>query len=131
VTRKTRAFGRRLKRRLSFAPTDANVDLEDVIDPQQFPERELKLWQIHLQALIRHQDKTYPGPVTLFRTRGQPLICSFEEDFCWSILAQGGLTVRRISGSHENIFMEPNVQNLAKELEQCLAESLQRSDALK
>jgi len=127
VTRKTRAFCRRLKQRLKLTPTDSTVDLEDVIDPLQFPESELKLWQIHLQALIQHQDRTYPGQVTLFRTRGQPLICSFEEDFCWSRLAQGGLTVRRIRGSHENIFMEPNVQFLAKELEQCLAEALKKS----
>jgi len=129
VTRKTRAFLRRLRHRLTVGRDAESVDLEDVIDPQQFPQHELRLWQIHLQALIRHQDKPYPGHVTLFRTRGQPLICSFEEDFCWSKLAQGGLTLRRIQGSHENIFMEPNVRFLAHELEQCLGEAAQRVES--
>jgi thioesterase domain-containing protein len=123
VARKTRAFGRRLKRRLKLQEANGSVDLEDVIDLEQFPENELKLWEVHLHALAQHQDKSYPGPVTLFRTRGQPLVCSFEEDFCWNKLAPGGLTVRRIRGSHENIFMEPNVQFLARELERCLAEA--------
>jgi len=105
----------------------AAVDLEDVIDPAQFPESELKLWQTHLDALITHVEKSYGGAVTLFRTRGQPLLCSFEEDFCWSKLARGGLSVRKIRGSHENIFMEPNVEFLARELEQCLESAQARS----
>ena len=60
--------------------------------------------------------------MVLLRTRGQPLLCSFDEDFCWSRLASGGLTVKRIPGSHENVFMEPNVKFLALELENSLAE---------
>jgi len=99
------------------------VDLEEVIDTGHVSESELALWQIHLRALIEHVQRSYDGQITLFRTRGQPLLCSFEDDFCWNRLAQE-VTVKLIPGSHENIFMEPNVKVLAKELEACLARAL-------
>ena len=99
------------------------LDLEDVIDPGNFPENELKLWRIHLQALIEHEDKEYRGEILLLRTRGQPIFCSLEDDFCWSKLAKEGVKVRRVPGSHENVFMEPNVRTLATELQAAIDEA--------
>jgi FkbH-like protein len=114
--RKLRAFGRKVLRRVRTQTQPGLFDIEEVIDPTHVPENELKLWQIHLQALTDHVEQTYPGRLILFRTHGQPMFCSFEEDFCWSKLAKAGVSVKRIPGSHENIFMEPNVQHLAREL---------------
>jgi len=122
VVRKARALGRKFKRALFSQRDPHEVDVEEVIDPVYFPESELQLWRIHLRALTEHVDGLYSGCVVLLRTRGQPLLCSFDEDFCWSQLARGGLTVKRIPGSHENVFMEPNVKFLALELENALAE---------
>jgi thioesterase domain-containing protein len=118
--RKSRAIGRKLIGKFQKQNDAVNVDLEDVIDPNHFPEAELKFWQIHLRALITHVDKPYDGVITLLRTRGQQLLCSLENDFCWSRLAKG-VQVKLIPGSHENIFMEPHVKSLAQELEGCLA----------
>jgi len=73
--------------------------------------------------LTDHVQQPYAGSLTLFRTRGQPLFCSLIDDFCWSRLAQGGVVVKPIPGSHENIFMEPNVRYLAKELGKCLEQA--------
>ena len=73
-----------------------------------------------MNALVAHVERPYAGHVTLLRTRGQPIFCSFAEDFCWGKLARGGVTVKRIPGSHENIFMEPNVKFLAEQIEECL-----------
>ena len=117
IIRKLRVFARK------FAKGGGNrtVDLEAVIDVSHFPENELRLWKIHLQALIEHVQQPYPGQVLLLRTRGQPLLCSLENDFCWRKLAQGGVQVTVIPGSHENVFMEPNVRRLAKELGFALA----------
>ncbi|HWQ93544.1 MAG TPA: alpha/beta fold hydrolase, partial [Clostridia bacterium] len=113
--RKARAFARKLK------PGSANaVDLEEVIDLSHFSANELRLWQIHLQALVEHVDQPYEGDVVLLRTRGQPLFCSLEPDFCWSKLVRGKLEVKMVPGSHENVFMEPNVQALAAEIDGCL-----------
>jgi len=114
--RKLSGLRRKLLRRLRGQGSEQIVDLEDVIDPNHFPENELKLWQAHLQALVSHVEKPYDGKVLLLRTRGQPMLCSLEEDFCWGRLAKGGVHLERIPGSYENIFMEPNVQELARAL---------------
>jgi FkbH-like protein len=111
VARKLRAAGRRVAR-LFHANEKPAVDLEQVIDPAHFPESELKLWRIHLRALGAHRQQPYPGNVTLFRTRGHPVFSSFVEDFCWGKVA-GAVAIRQIPGSHERIFMEPNVKTLA------------------
>jgi len=123
ILRKTRAFARKLVRRFQGKSGGALADLEEVIDPTLFPEHEQKLWQIHLRALTEHVEQPYHGPVTLFRTRGQPLFCSLEEDFCWGHLARGNVAIRLVSGSHEGVFVEPNVKALANMLAQALNEA--------
>jgi thioesterase domain-containing protein len=120
VARKVRAVGRKLARRLQGRGGAELVDIEEVIDPTHFAANELKLWQIHLEALARHVEKPFDGNVILLRTRGQPLFCSLEEDFRWGTLALGGVTVKTIPGSHENIFLEPNVRSLAGQLAEAL-----------
>jgi thioesterase domain-containing protein len=114
VSRKLRTVARKLARafRSNGKPS---VDIEEVIDPAKFPESELKLWQTHLNALQAHRQKNYPGTVTLFRTRGHPVFSSLAPDFCWGGLA-GGVVVRQIPGSHEQIFIEPHVKALALSL---------------
>ncbi len=99
------------------------MDLESVIDPSYFPDHELKLWELHLRALANHAQRPYGGRVTLFRTRGEPVFCSFAEDFRWGTLARDGVAVKRIPGSHESIFMPPHVEILAHELTAAIAET--------
>jgi FkbH-like protein len=124
VGRKIRAAARRVRKRLgSDQGSPDRFNVEEVIDPRHFPEHELKLWQIHLEALIAHVERPYSGRVALLRTRGQPLFCSLEEDFCWRKLARGPFTLRCIPGSHENIFVDPNVGVLAAEMVKLLQET--------
>jgi FkbH-like protein len=130
IVRKSRILGRKFLRKFqkrNGAKTE--VDLEEVIDPSYFPKHELKFWEIHLRALVNHTEQSYSGTVTLIRTRGQPLFCSLADDFCWSKLAQGGVAVKNIPGSHENIFIEPNVQYLARQLQMCLAAAQKDQDS--
>ena len=122
VGRKSRALARKLLRKVRPGTRAPSVDLEEVIELSHFPENELRLWQTHLQALVQHLQQPYSGQVTLLRTRGQALFCSLEDDFCWNKLAERGVVVKLIPGSHENIFMEPNVESLAHELTACLRE---------
>jgi thioesterase domain-containing protein len=119
--RKLRVASRRMARIFRRGNASSEVDLDEVIDVSHFPESELKFWRIHLNALVAHVERPYAGAVTLLRTRGQPAWCSFAEDFCWSQLARGGVTVKHLTGSHENIFVEPNVKSLAETIEGCLA----------
>jgi FkbH-like protein len=123
VWRKVRALNRRFLRRLWPQLGLEPVDLEDVIDTSKVPEKEQKLWEIHLRSLVEHVQQPYDGAVTLLRTRGQAMFCSLADDFCWGGLARGGVTITCIPGSHENIFMEPHVKCLAKELEACLSQA--------
>src|SRR6185437_9811245 len=124
IARKSRVLLRKLTAKFGGRKNSSNVDLDEVIDVNHFPESELKFWQIHLNALVAHVERTYSGSITLLRTRGQPIFCSFAEDFCWGKLARGGVNVKHIPGSHENIFMEPNVKFLAEQIEECLIEAM-------
>jgi len=126
VGRKIRAMGRRLARNLRREKGPEPVDLEVVIDLNGLPEQEHRLWEIHLRALAQHVQQPYDGPVTLFRTRGQALFCSLEEDLNWGPLVRGEVMVKEIPGSHENIFMPPNVQFLANELGKRLEQTQER-----
>jgi thioesterase domain-containing protein len=129
IVRKARVIRRKLAAKFRRRHDPGIVDLDEVIDVNHFPESELKFWQIHLNALVAHVERPYKGSVTLLRTRGQPILCSCEDDFCWGKLARGGATVKHIPGSHENIFIEPNVKFLAEQMEQCLAEAMPSSVA--
>jgi FkbH-like protein len=120
VARKARAFGRRMVRPFKLGNTGKHVDLEEVIDPGHFAADELKLWQIHLDALVHHVQQPYVGRVVLLRTRGQAVLCSLAADFCWGKLVSPGIEVRIVPGSHESIFVEPNVAALGREVTQYL-----------
>jgi amino acid adenylation domain-containing protein/FkbH-like protein len=122
--RKARTLSRKVVSRFSRHRDASQVDIEAVIDPRNFPENELRLWRLHLQAITDHIEREYGGRLVLLRTRGQPIFCSLEDDFCWGKLAKGGVEVRQIPGSHENVFIEPNVRFLAKELEDSLSRAL-------
>jgi FkbH-like protein len=120
VARKLRALWRKTWRAVARDNGASTVDLEDVIDPSLFPQNELKLWQRHLDAMTQHVQQPFDGDVVLLRTQGQPLFCSLEEDFCWRKVARRGVKIRFVPGSHENVFMEPNVKTLAAELQAVL-----------
>lgn len=112
-----RKVGRALQRQ---SGNDSAIDLEKYISVSQFPEHELDLWKLHLTAGTNYKPREYGGKVLLLRTRGQPLLCSFDPQYGWGQLARGGLEVRIISGAHEKIFIEPDIQMLAGELRRAL-----------
>jgi FkbH-like protein len=119
VKRKLAVLKRSLAQRVS--PSGRSViDVEEFIDISQFPEDELKLWQTHLRAGSDFVPKPYEGRVTLLRTRRQPFLCSFDPLYGWRPLAQGGVEVHLIPGSHEAIFVEPDVTALAAQVNACL-----------
>ncbi len=66
--------------------------------------------------------KTYPGRVTVFRTKRQPLDRIRDPQLGWGRLAGGVVDVHVIPGKHGNLLREPNVPGLAEELKKCLLE---------
>src|SRR6185503_10951767 len=99
------------------------VDIRQYIDPVHFPDEELRLWQVHLDAGGTYKPQTYGGRVTLLRTRGQPFLCSFNPEYGWGELAAGGVEIRMVPGAHEGIFVEPEVRALAAQLAACLRQT--------
>lgn len=123
---RTRWAWKRLKR--LFISTQASESVEDFVDLSSYSAQEQKLWKTHVQAWMQYQPKPFPGRIVLFRTRGHPLVCSFDHQMGWGAFAQGGVTVQICPGDHESILEEENVgrtaQHLAKVLKQTQTDSL-------
>jgi thioesterase domain-containing protein len=118
ITRKLAVFRRKISGGRG-EEKQTSVDLQEYIDPTQFPEEEIKLWQAHLNAGAAYKPKPFRGRVTLLRTRTQPFFCSFDPEYGWGELAEDGVEVRRVPGSHEAIFIEPHVRALAAQVAAC------------
>ncbi|HZQ45904.1 MAG TPA: alpha/beta fold hydrolase, partial [Verrucomicrobiae bacterium] len=121
VRRKIMALN--IVRRFGLVQATPAVDLEKFIDISALSWEEIKLWQCHLRIAEQYMEQPYAGRITLFRTRRQPFLSSFDPTYAWSDLAAGGVSVRMVPGSHENVFAEPNVGWLAEQLKAVLAET--------
>lgn len=94
------------------------IDVDEMVNLDAYSDEQRRLWQTHVNALRRYQPKQYGGRVTLLRTCGHPLRCSFDEHYGWGQLAGGGVNVLVVPGGHGNILDEPHVQKVARALEQ-------------
>jgi thioesterase domain-containing protein/acyl carrier protein len=73
-----------------------------------------------------YDGRPYMGSLTLFRAEGRRWAGSENDPgYGWARWAQGGLTVHPVPGNHLTMFLEPNVQVLARKLSAELA----RADA--
>jgi hypothetical protein len=67
------------------------------------------------------QPKTYPGKVSVFRARSQPINRIRDKGLGWGTLALGGVDLYYIPGRHGiSVLREPHVQVLATEIKKCL-----------
>jgi len=87
-----------------------------------YPKDYIRYAQVHWQALQAYKPQPFSGHITLFRARKQPLLC-LDPTLGWAALAQQGVAVNVIPGTHEKMLAEPNVQILAAELKLCLVEA--------
>jgi thioesterase domain-containing protein/glutathione synthase/RimK-type ligase-like ATP-grasp enzyme len=101
--------------------------LLDALD-QPIPAFLLEPGDINWFAARRYVPQFYPGRVTLFQAVESPDASRPPND-AWGQLCGEGAEIREISGHHENLFVEPQVQMLAKEITECLAESYWRAGA--
>jgi aspartate racemase len=115
----------RLFKRSRGASTD--FDVEDLVDLSAHSAERRKLWETHVRALMSHRPGPYAGHVTLFRTRGHSLLCSFDDAYGWQEFAAGGVTVKIVPGAHESILDEPYVQTLAEVMRQSLRDTQNQS----
>ena len=67
------------------------------------------------------EPKTYAGRILVLRVVKQPRNRISSKDLGWSRLAQGGVDVRMISGTHATLLREPHVRALATELKEFIS----------
>ena len=88
----------------------------------EFSEHHLKIAHAQSRALKKYRPQIYPGRLTLFKARMQPLFSSHRPDKGWGRLAGSGLDIRVIPGNQLAMLKEPHVRVLAQQLSGLLAE---------
>jgi amino acid adenylation domain-containing protein len=94
---------------------------EDIWEMDRVSESMRRVIDTHFRALLDYVPQRYPGRVTLFRARTQPLFHPGDgPDLGWGALCAGGVRVEVIPGNHETILHQPNVRVLAERLRACM-----------
>ncbi|HKS27239.1 MAG TPA: amino acid adenylation domain-containing protein [Pyrinomonadaceae bacterium] len=123
VKRHLKRVGRNLFSRIGPLHVEAHREnLEDMLDVALLPDNHRRVSEALFQALAGYEARRYEGRVTLFRTRAQPVFRALGRDKGWKELASGGVDVRIVPGNHLNMYDEPHVQVLAREVRACLEE---------
>ena len=94
--------------------------IKELGDLFQFSEGHRKVARAQYRALKQYRPQIYPGRLTLFRARMQPLFSAHSPDKGWGPLAAGGLDIRVVPGNHLGMLQEPHVHVLAEQLRACL-----------
>jgi thioesterase domain-containing protein len=79
-------------------------------------------------AALRYEALPYRGRITLFRATTPLSFVDMPRDreLGWGSLAQGGVEVHEIPGTHREIMREPSVAIVAREVSGCLAAARER-----
>jgi surfactin family lipopeptide synthetase A len=78
---------------------------------------------VHPASFV-YRPNGYPGEVVFFQSTDWPHGQYWDFYASWDGLIGGGVRVFKISGGHESMFYEENVDLLASELEGCLSEAI-------
>lgn len=82
--------------------------------------RQTRVARAHREALERYTPGLYRGGLLVFRTKRQPLVCSFARDMGWGEVAGGPIEIRQIPGSTRDLLKEPYARIFASELGRAL-----------
>lgn len=123
---------RRLRRRAGAVggrkPAEVALgEIDQLVDLAAYSEERRALWRAHVRALLDYHPLPYSGRVTLLRTHGHQLVCSFDRQYGWGELARDGVDVRIVRGGHGNVLAEPFVRGVAEALRPCLDAAGQRA----
>ncbi|NUM53922.1 MAG: amino acid adenylation domain-containing protein [Candidatus Hydrogenedentes bacterium] len=79
----------------------------------------------HVRALKFYRARPFPGVVDVFRSIDdwKDLKLDDDEDLGWGALAEGGIRVHRISGSHVTLMRKPHIFEFAHNLNERLRET--------
>jgi amino acid adenylation domain-containing protein len=115
-----------IRDRLFGAPTKRGV--ETIQDPD-FRQRVIST---HFQALIQYQVTPYSGPAVVFRANNERTpVKRMIDGYLYDWVRHGLLDVQTpvywVSGQHDTIFAEPNVEQVGKIFDQELTAAIERS----
>jgi amino acid adenylation domain-containing protein len=116
---KMRALARRVATTVgSLGRRRAAADVSDVFDVTRIPDDHLKLLRAIFRAMRNYVPLPYPGKVHLYRARAQALLPGdwHRADMGWKGLAQGGLAITQVPGTHDSIVLGRQVETLARRL---------------
>ncbi|MFC2023657.1 AMP-binding protein [Chloroflexota bacterium] len=123
---KGRAVQERIRARLDHgAPTSTWIAQ---LDLSQADEAKIAFMHQQSRLLADYVPGEYPGPVTLFRARTQPLFCSFSPHMGWEPLVRDGLEIKDIPGTHHDL-LSSHAHGLAERLQKTLDRSVQQTAA--
>jgi hypothetical protein len=78
---------------------------------------------VHPASFV-YRPEAYTGEVVFFQSTDWPRGRYWDFYASWNGLIEGGVQVFKISGGHESMFYEENVDLLASELDGCLSEAI-------
>jgi surfactin family lipopeptide synthetase A len=105
VSRKAKMVVRGLQRRVS---------------EMKVPEALRQVRRTCQEAAKAYALRVYPGRIVLFRSTERPLTHFHDHHAGWKAVAAGGLELHEISGDHDDVLLEPQVQVVAEQLKACL-----------
>jgi amino acid adenylation domain-containing protein len=111
----TEAVRRHLKSGVRGDKETTDETLEELLERMHPAYQEATM--SHYRALRDYYPQPYPGDAWLFR--GSDLYLG--ADYAWRQIVQGQLEVESITGHHQYVLKEPNVQGAAEKLTQILA----------
>ncbi len=85
-------------------------------DVSELPEHHRLVIEAQYMALNTYVPQVYPGRITLFRARWQPILCSHDPTMGWGHLAAQGVEVCTVPGSHLSVLGDAYVAMLAEQL---------------
>jgi thioesterase domain-containing protein/acyl carrier protein len=87
---------------------------------------DIHVQMVHVRAFLAYKPLPYRGKVTLFRSFDQDSEYEMAEDLGWSAVAQDGVDVHYVPGTHLTVFSDENVSILAEKVEECIQAALSK-----
>jgi thioesterase domain-containing protein len=92
--------------------------------------RFVRLKAANMKATRAYRASIFDGAITLIRSSKRASLSRWDRHLQWAELAAQGLDCHVVPGKHSNTFREPNVRELARQVNDCLRKAQNRDNPL-